>query len=57
MYQSGNKEQKEKIKKKVEKIEKEIEKAESAISATKLDGYIPDEKNGINPEQGRRKTR
>ncbi len=44
-YQSGNKEQKEKIKKQVEKIEKEIEKSDSAISATDPESrFMPNNK-------------
>jgi len=44
-YQSGSKEQKEKIKKQVEKIEKEIEKSESAVSATDPESrFMPNNK-------------
>ncbi len=44
-YQSGNKEQKEKIKKQVDNIEKEIEKSESAISATDPESrFMPNNK-------------
>ncbi|HWR26757.1 MAG TPA: IS1182 family transposase [candidate division Zixibacteria bacterium] len=44
-YQSGSKEQKEKIKKQVEKIEKEIKKAESAINATDPESrFMPNNK-------------
>lgn len=44
-YQSGSKEQKEKIKKKVENIEKEIEISESAISATDPESrFMPNNK-------------
>jgi transposase len=47
-YQSGSKEQKEKIKKQVEKIEKEIEKAESVISATDPESrFMPNNKKVI----------
>ena len=44
-YNSGSKEQKEKIKKKVEKIEKEIEKSDCAISATDPESrFMPNNK-------------
>ena len=47
-YQSGDKEQKEKIKKKVEKIGKEIEKAKSPISATDPESrFMPNNKKLI----------
>ncbi|WP_256999982.1 transposase [Candidatus Methanoperedens nitratireducens] len=45
-YQSGSKEQKEKIKKQIEKIEKEIEKSESAVNATDPESRLmPNNKN------------
>lgn len=47
-YLSGDKEQKEKIKKKIDKIGKEIEKAESPISATDPESrYMPNNKKVI----------
>ena len=47
-YQAGDKEQKEKIKKKIEKIGKEIEKAESPISATDPESrFMPNNKKVI----------